>query len=131
MEFSHTRRPYILLVALLYSCNVPTSTAMLPGLDAKHHVWENMTNSWYNLPWNSRALFIFDLGSLIRFTSAGWFRGIPMVPSTSHLLVQVSRANHSSLMATICLIKTYNLKKNLSNHTNSKTYNDQRRTHVN
>lgn len=123
MEFSHTQRSYILLVALLYSCNVPTSTAVLPGLDAKHlsHVWENVTNSWYNLPWNSRALFIFDLGSLTRFTSAGWFRGIPMVPCTSHLLVQVSRTNHFSLIATSCLIKTYNLKKNLSDHRSSKT----------
>lgn len=53
----------------------------------------------------------FDQGSLTRFTSAGWLRGIPMVPSTSHLLVQVSRINHSFLMATIYLIKAYNFKK--------------------
>lgn len=55
----------------------------------------------------------FDQGSPTRFTSARWLRGIPMVPSTSHLLVQVSRINHSSLMATVCLIKAYNFKKKI------------------
>lgn len=53
----------------------------------------------------------FDQGSLTHFTSAGWLKGIPMIPSTSHLLVQVSGINHSSLMATVCLIKAYDFKK--------------------